>query len=154
MVVYQGELKSEPRPNIASDQSSSTRLDEIRPNLVSEGFATGNDADLEGVLALPEAPPILSPARLEGGKLLRRVEPHYPELAKKAALQGAVVLDAIISPEGKVRDIQVVSGTPMLADAAVNAVSRWQYQPFEVDGRAVAMATRVTVLFRLAGNRN
>jgi TonB family protein len=89
------------------------------------------------------------PSAAAEGSLIRRVEPQYPEGARQQKIQGSVVLDAHIGPDGAVQDVQVISGPPELAQASINAVKQWRFQPRQVSGRAVPMQTRITLNFRL-----
>jgi TonB family protein len=81
--------------------------------------------------------------------LLHRVEPEYPEDARQQKIQGPVVLDVHIGGDGTVQDVQVSSGPPELAQAAIDAVKQWRFKPRRVNGRAVPMETTVTLNFRL-----
>jgi len=83
------------------------------------------------------------------GNLLYRVEPEYPEEARRQGIQGAVVLDVYISPAGVVNDIHQVSGPPQLAQAAVAAVKQWRFKPRTQNGQGIPMETRITLNFRL-----
>jgi TonB family protein len=83
------------------------------------------------------------------GELVRRVEPDYPEEALQQQIQGPVVLDVRIAPDGAVQDLKLVSGPPLLAQAATDAVKQWRFKPKAVKGRPVEMQTRVTLNFRL-----
>ena len=83
-------------------------------------------------------------------QLIRRVAPIYPPLARQARIQGTVVLKVVISTSGEVRDLQLVSGHPMLAPAAIEAVKQWRYKPYVEDGQAVDVETNVQVNFKLA----
>lgn len=85
------------------------------------------------------------------GNLIRRVQPEYPPLAIKARIQGTVILHALISREGVIENLQVVSGHPMLAPAALAAVRQWRYRPYSLNGEPVEVETQVTVNFVLAG---
>jgi TonB family protein len=82
--------------------------------------------------------------------LAERVEPDYPDAARRAHIQGSVTLETLIGANGKVQQVTPVSGNPQLADAAVAAVRRWRYKPFTVDGQKVPIRTQVTVTFMLA----
>ena len=68
------------------------------------------------------------------GNLIYRVQPDYPPLARQARVQGLVVLRAMISRDGAIEDLQVLSGHPMLAQAAVEAVRQWRYRPYVLNG--------------------
>lgn len=81
---------------------------------------------------------------------LQTPSPRYPDSARIARLQGAVVLEATIAADGSVGNVTVERGvTPLLDLAAVEAVSRWRYRPARVDGSTVAVILRVTITFRL-----
>jgi TonB family protein len=88
-----------------------------------------------------------SPKRIEqkvaDQNLINKVEPTVPPLAKTLEIGGTVELDIIISPEGKVSSVTVLSGHPMLAPAFVDAVKKWEYKPFTQDGQAIAVVTKV-----------
>ena len=79
------------------------------------------------------------------------MKPTYPQLAQAARISGAVRLVAIISREGAIENLQVLSGHPMLAPAAVEAVRQWRYRPYELNGEPVEVETQVTVNFVLGG---
>lgn len=81
--------------------------------------------------------------------LIHRVEPQYPEAAKTQGIQGTVILDVQVLGDGQVGDVQVVSGDPLLADAAVQAVKQWKYQPHSINGRPAESQARVTIRFSL-----
>jgi len=86
----------------------------------------------------------------EMSRLVRKkVPPQYPEAAKKAHIQGVVVLEATISKVGDVENLRVVSGDPMLVPPAVEAVKEWKYKPYRVNGEPVEVKTKVTVNFTL-----
>lgn len=82
--------------------------------------------------------------------LLKKIEPKYPPMAKIASLQGIVILQATISPEGKVTNVVVVSGHPLLAPEAIIAVKQWEYRPFTVDGRGITVETTIEIPFFLS----
>lgn len=90
----------------------------------------------------------ISPAAAEG-MVVHRVEPEYPETARQQKVQGTVVLNVRIGPNGAVRDVQVASGAPLLAQASSDAVKQWRFRPRSVDGHPVEMQTKVTLNFRL-----
>jgi len=66
-------------------------------------------------------------------------------------VQGQVVLNAIISKHGTIEDLHVLSGHPMLIQAALDAVRQWRYKPFLLNGEPVEVETTVTVIFNLSG---
>lgn len=83
------------------------------------------------------------------GSLIRRVEPAYPQLAKAARIQGPVVLFAVISKAGTIENLRLLSGHPMLAPAAIDAVSQWRYRPYILNNEPIEVETRITVNFIL-----
>ena len=85
------------------------------------------------------------------GNLIDRVQPDYPPIARAARIQGVVILRATISREGTIENLQVVSGHPMLIKAAMDAVKRWHYRPYVLNGQPVEVETEVTVNFLLSG---
>ena len=82
-------------------------------------------------------------------KRLKNVNPTYPEIAKQARVQGIVILEATISPQGKVTNVKVLRGIPLLDQAAIDAVSQWVYTPTLLNGVPVPVIMTVTVNFRL-----
>ncbi|HLN80941.1 MAG TPA: TonB family protein [Thermoanaerobaculia bacterium] len=83
-------------------------------------------------------------------QLVNRVEPSYPEAARKARMEGVVILEAIITASGNVEDVKVLkSVNPLLDAAATRAVSQWRYRPATLNGRAVRVYLTVTVTFNL-----
>jgi len=96
------------------------------------------------------APPrIIRISELRMARLIHRVEPVYPPLAKQARVQGAVQIEAIIATDGHMRDLRVVSGHPLLMNAAVDAVRQWIYEPTVLNGEKVEVSAPITVNFKL-----
>jgi protein TonB len=82
--------------------------------------------------------------------LIQSLEPVYPEAARKAGLEGTVILEAIIAAFGEVQEIRVLKSVhPLLDEAAERAVRQWRYRPATLNGRAVPVYLTVTVTFRL-----
>jgi protein TonB len=84
------------------------------------------------------------------GMVIHKVEPTYPLLARQARIQGEVMLAAIISKEGTIHNLQLVSGHPLLIPAAPQAVQQWRYRPYLLNGEAVEVETTILVTFRFA----
>ena len=103
--------------------------------------------------ALPPMPTRnpLRVSRMMEGNLIHRVQPLYPPLARQARIQGQVVLRAVIRRDGVIENLQVLSGHPMLVQAAIDAVKQWRYRPFSLNGEPVEVETQVTVNFVLSG---
>ncbi len=85
------------------------------------------------------------------GMLLSQQRPPYPMLAKSARIQGHVMLQAIISKDGRVENLRLISGHPMLAPAAIEAVKQWRYRPYLLNGEPVEVETTIDVNFSLSG---
>jgi TonB family protein len=77
--------------------------------------------------------------------LVTFVQPEYPPLAKAARIQGMVHASVVIDETGAVKDLRLISGHPMLAPAALEAIRKWKYKPFQVDGKPTAIRTEVQV---------
>lgn len=111
-----------------------------------------------GLGAAPPPPPpkATTPKRIrvggqvESAKLIFQPKPEYPPLAKMARIQGTVRLEAIISRDGIIQDLKVVQGHPLLVKSAIEAVSRWRYQPTLLNGEPVEVVTEIDVNFTLA----
>jgi TonB family protein len=86
-------------------------------------------------------------------QVIRRVRPIYPKQAHGRKLQGTVVLQAIVDRQGKVNSLQLVSGDPVLAQAAADAVKQWRYKPYSHNGDPAEFQTRVTVDFHPPADR-
>jgi periplasmic protein TonB len=85
------------------------------------------------------------------GLRVRYVQPTYPPLARQARIQGTVVLQAEISKSGDIENLRLISGHPMLAPAAIEAVKQWRYKPYYLNGEPVEVETQITVNFSLSG---
>ena len=85
------------------------------------------------------------------GLLIRRVNPEYPQKARRKGIQGTVVLHAVISKEGDIVDLTAVSGDPLLVKSAVKAVKQWKYKPYFFQGKPVEVDTEIQVNFTLSG---
>lgn len=149
----------------AHEASSDTAPPDIRPQIIGDlGPGDGRGpagpyipgGNETGVRIPPPRQPI-APQRLihrsEGvmaGSLVHRVDPQYPEIAKAIHLSGTVRLRAIISTDGRVQDLEVLSGSPILANAAVAAVRQWRYRPTLLSETAVEVETFITVNFVLS----
>jgi protein TonB len=102
-------------------------------------------------------PKVATPQRVRvsqgvsSGLLIKKVQPAYPPLARQARIQGQVLLQAQISKDGSIENLSLISGHPMLAPAAIEAVKQWRYKPYMLNGEPVAVDTQVVVNFTLSG---
>ncbi|MGH9528806.1 MAG: energy transducer TonB [Terriglobales bacterium] len=102
-------------------------------------------------------PKVATPTRIRvsqgvtQGLKIRNVTPVYPPLARQARIQGTVLLQAIISKDGSIQGLRVISGHPMLIPAAIDAVKQWKYKPYILNGEPVEVDTQITVNFTLGG---
>ncbi len=97
----------------------------------------------------PSTGPMLVSSGVMAQQATFQPAPAYPPIAKAAHVQGAVVLRAIVSPEGAVQHLQVISGAPMLTSSALDAVKTWTYKPYLLNGRPVTVDTIITVHYTL-----
>jgi periplasmic protein TonB len=93
--------------------------------------------------------PLPLSSRVLHGKAIERVVPSYPELPKRIRLQGEVSVEVIISPDGRVESARVVSGHPMLLQAALDAARRWRFDPTSLNGVPVRVTGVITFVFKL-----
>jgi protein TonB len=102
-----------------------------------------------------EAPPpaAVKPVRVGGmvrtPKLLNRVNPEYPEIAKAARTSALLILEATVGTDGRVQDVKVLRGHPLFDDSAVAAVRQWRYQPLLLNGIPMPFVATVTVQFNI-----
>jgi protein TonB len=101
----------------------------------------------------PEPPKVVAPVRIGGlirePRRIAYVSPVYPLIAQAVRLEGDVVLEAIIGTDGSVQDLRVVRSSPLLDEAAVEAVRQWRYTPTLLNGTPVPVVMTVRVSFRL-----
>ena len=102
-------------------------------------------------------PPKVTPSRIKQGgavtqaSLINKVNPSYPPLARQTRISGTVRLHAIISKNGTVQQLEVISGHPLLVQAALDAVRQWRYRPTTLNGEPVEVDTTIDVIFSLNG---
>jgi len=88
-------------------------------------------------------------AETMGTRIVTKVDPIYPEAARKTGTEGLVVLDAVIAPDGSVKKLRPVSGPDVLVQSAAAAVGAWKFEPYLSSGRPVEVETTVAIEFRL-----
>jgi protein TonB len=136
-------------------------------------LASGSDAGVPGGTGLPQAinqlfqpvvqpkapiaEPPLTPAKpqrvggdVQAAKLIKKVIPVYPPLARQARVSGTVQLIGVIAKDGTIQQLQVVSGHPLLVKSALDAVRQWIYRPTLLNGQAVEVIAPIDVNFRLS----
>ncbi len=118
------------------------------------GGASPNDSVLNGrtqpAVKVVSSRPFAISSGVATGMLIRQTPPVYPTIAKEARVSGTVVLHATIAKNGTIKDLQVVSGSPMLQKAAMDAVRTWRYKPYELSNEPVEVDTTISVVFALA----
>jgi TonB family protein len=134
LVVYEQGRVVFRAPSTAKAPRSGGNSSSIQNAVNTEGVATPGSATV--------SPPATS-------YLLQRVEPEYPEEARQRHIEGPVVLRVLVGTDGAVQELEVVSGDPLLAKAATDAVRRWRFQPHHLDNRLVEFETQITVNFAL-----
>ncbi len=163
--VVNGQLRT---PTKIPDKVQMIKEEEAPPDLGAGGVPGGVPGGIPGgsaggviggiISSTPVAvPKVATPQRVRvssgvsTGLLIKKVQPNYPQLAKQARIQGTVVLQAEISKDGTIQNLQLISGHPMLAPAAIEAVKQWRYKPYLLNGEPVAVETQVVVNFSLSG---
>lgn len=141
--------KKVPIPDPTPDEPEPIRIPEPEENIEIP------DID-DLVIAMPDAPPpintgpIFVTGDVQKPVKISDVQPQYSEIARKARIQGVVILQTIISKEGVIEDVKVLKGLPMgLEEAAVAAVKQWKYKPATLNGKPVAVYFNLTVNFQL-----
>jgi protein TonB len=152
--------KPAPAPIRVKAQPSATHAqtaEESAPQVPNPlGVASANDKGLSGLVT---STPINIPRQAPGmlrisqgvsqGLLINRVQPKYPSNALAMRIQGAVQIEATINKEGKITNLKALSGDPVLARSALDAVRQWRYKPYYLDGDPVDIQTQITVNFKL-----
>lgn len=131
------------------------------PGVVNIGNGTSSDViGAIGDVGAP-SPPVVRPeprpnpgplrisAGVAAGRLIVPIRPVYPAIAQAARIQGTVIVEAVISKAGTVERTRVVSGSPMLVPAALNAIQQARYEPYRLNGDPVDVETTINVIFRL-----
>jgi periplasmic protein TonB len=112
-----------------------------------DSSSSGPECPGSAVRAEPSKP--LKVTSLEPAMLAHRVEPLYPTLAKQTGREGRVELHALIATDGSIESLEVVSGDPLFYSSALAAVREWRYRPTYLNGQAVEIDTRITVVYKL-----
>lgn len=119
------------------------------------GVIGGILSSTPNVAAIPKLVTPVAPKRIRvsqgitEGRIIQKNEPKYPVIALAAHVRGVVVLSAVISKTGEIQDLVLVSGHPMLVSAAIDAVKRWRYRPYLLNGEAVEVETTINVNFEI-----
>ena len=122
-----------PPPPSASPQPAAAR-DELTPRTRPEA----------------EAAPVRVGGAIPEPRKTRHVNPVYPEAARNARVQGVVILECRISPQGRIASVKTLRGVPLLSEAAIEAVRQWEYEPTRLNGVPVPVIMTVTVNFKLS----
>ena len=114
-----------------------------------ERYYTYSQATKQSRKYAPEVARFLKQGKIKEPKKTKDVPPQYPDIAKQARVQGVVILECTISPQGRVSDVKILRGIPLLNEAALTAVKQWVYSPTLLNGVPVPVIMTVTVNFRL-----
>jgi len=134
---------------------------ELPPDVVNNTNQSGVFGGIPGQGLMAGSGPVLAPpaaaapARIKQGgavtaaSIITQTRPDYPPLARQARIQGTVVLHAIIDKQGKVAQLEIVSGHPLLVQSAMDAVKQWRYKPTQLNGDPVEVDTTIQVTFTM-----
>lgn len=145
----------DPPPVITAVESSPYGLSDGSRNTVVNSIVSNPTVTPPATLApepepTPEAVAIRVSSQIQAAKILRRIQPVYPQLALTARISGIVRLQAVIAVDGTIAELNVIEGHPLLVRAAIAAVSQWRYRPTVLNGIPVPVDTRIEVNFTLA----
>ena len=162
--IINGQLRT---PTKIPEKVQMIKEEEAPPPVMSSGVVGGVPGGVPGgqmggviggiINSAAIVPKVATPQRVRvsqgvtQGLLIRKIQPAYPPLARQARIQGTVLLQAEISKEGTIENLRLISGHPMLAPAAIEAVKQWRYKPYILNGEPVEVETQITVNFTLAG---
>jgi periplasmic protein TonB len=97
----------------------------------------------------PKTPSVVHLSHIDASRLVSRIEPTYPVLAKQIGKSGKVELHAIIGEDGTIQSLEAVSGDPIFFASAMQAVRQWRYTPTMLNGQAVKVDTYITVIYNM-----
>src|SRR5271168_4936092 len=163
--IVNGQLRT---PTKIPQKIQMIKEDEAPPPVMSASGVVGGvpggvpGGQMGGVIggiisSAPMVPKVATPQRIRvsqgvtQGLIIRRVQPAYPPLARQARIQGPVVLQAEIGKDGSIQNLRLISGHPMLAPAAIEAIKQWKYKPYILNGEPVEVETTITFNFTLSG---
>jgi protein TonB len=163
--IINGQLRT---PTKIPEKVQMIKEEDAPPPVMSAGVVGGVPGGIPGgqmggviggiISSTPVAvPKVATPQRVRvsqgvtQGLLIRKISPNYPPLARQARIQGQVLLRAQISKTGDIENLQLISGHPMLAPAAIEAVKQWKYKPYILNGEPVEVDTEILVNFSLSG---
>jgi protein TonB len=120
------------------------------------GIPGGIPGGVIGGIPTAPLPPPKEPVRVGGNvrepKVVKLVEPKYPPVAIRARVEGVVILEAVVTEQGTVDRLKVISGPPLLVQAAVEAVQNWKYEPTILNGQPVPVILTAKVNFSLGNS--
>lgn len=142
--------KKVPIPDPTPDEPEPIRIEEPEPEIDLPDVS-------DIVFGIPEAPPVAEPegpihvgGDVKAPVKVQAPQPQYTEIARKARVQGVVIVQAIIDKGGNVTNVKVLKGLPMgLEEEAVKAIKRWKFEPATLNGKPVDVYYNLTVNFRL-----
>jgi len=123
------------------------------PGGVIGGVLSGAAPPAPAPISVAPKGPIRAGGKVKAPRLISAPDPVYPVLARQARIGGAVVIDAVIDTQGNVIEMQTVSGQPLLALAAMEALRHWKYEPTTLGGEVVPVRLLVTIAFDWKSHR-
>jgi len=136
------------RPVVRSSHPSTSTEPPLIMTMQTSELPVGNGL-LGSPVPTPTPPMVTGGGDLQPPKLVSSSPPVYPSVARLENLQGVAVIDVLVDATGKVTDMMVISGSPRLAQAAMDALRTWKYEPARLNGQPIAMHTHVSINFSL-----
>jgi TonB family protein len=132
--------------NAAAQPDPGAAVADALPTPTSSGASSDLESLVPPAATLPKLGVPISQG-VSGGTLVHKVLPVYPSVARQARVQGTVVLEGTVSERGQVEDLRVVSGPAVLTEAAMDAVRKWRYTPYTLNGKPIRKQTLINISF-------
>ena len=150
--LHQFTLKA-PKPSRPPSSTSTANSPSLAAPMVRDELPAPLEAPIASLVTGLRTPALVAGQAPMGGQvqlahLLKSVPPVYPAFARSSHVEGDVALDAFIDANGNVTELKVLSGPPILRQAAMDAIRQWKYDPARLDGRPVPIHLGLTVRFR------
>jgi TonB family protein len=133
---------------IASRDGDAGQSSDAAPALTVGGSSASGSLNSLTNPVVSSTPSMIAQSTLVPLKVIKRVSPVYPPVARQRLLSATLELEATVDEQGRVKDVRLISGSPIFRDAAFDAVKQWVYQPAKLNGRAIEQKTTIQLFFK------